>query len=229
MNDDKIFRKLEKLLNLSKSSNEYEAALALQRAQKLMQEHNIDVKSIAMSKMGEHTTDQVVKAQYVEAWVNNLAWLVATTFGVKWFKTYTPSREYNKNGKSTITFYGNKQRAELAIYCYEVLSKQILKARREYTKTLPSYLKDKWKWSDSFCLGWVQAVESKVKALSIDEEEELLIEEYKTKNLPAIHSFTPPKGDLKVSALWDGYDDGQNAELHAGVSGQETVKIGMGA
>ena len=38
---EKIKEKIEKLLNLSMSDNEHEAALALERALKLMNEHNI--------------------------------------------------------------------------------------------------------------------------------------------------------------------------------------------
>lgn len=38
---EKIKDKIEKLLNLSMSDNEHEAALALERALKLMNEHNI--------------------------------------------------------------------------------------------------------------------------------------------------------------------------------------------
>ncbi|NUW28949.1 DUF2786 domain-containing protein [Aliarcobacter butzleri] len=38
---EKIKEKIEKLLNLSMSDNEHEAALALDRALKLMNEHNI--------------------------------------------------------------------------------------------------------------------------------------------------------------------------------------------
>lgn len=38
---NKIKDKIEKLLNLSMSDNEHEASLALERALKLMNEHNI--------------------------------------------------------------------------------------------------------------------------------------------------------------------------------------------
>lgn len=50
---EKILEKLKKLLALSKSDNPHEAALALQRAQKLMLAYNITQADLALSDIRE--------------------------------------------------------------------------------------------------------------------------------------------------------------------------------
>ena len=54
---EKILEKLKKLLALSKSDNPHEAALALQRAQKLMLAYNITQADLALSDIDESISD----------------------------------------------------------------------------------------------------------------------------------------------------------------------------
>ncbi|MDD3816412.1 MAG: DUF2786 domain-containing protein, partial [Desulfocapsaceae bacterium] len=52
MIDQKIINKLQKLLSLSASDNENEAALAMKKAEGLMREHNLSVADVALDGSG---------------------------------------------------------------------------------------------------------------------------------------------------------------------------------
>jgi len=56
-NNEKILDKLKKLLALSKSDNPHEAALALQRARKLMDTFGITAEDIVLNDIGEEISD----------------------------------------------------------------------------------------------------------------------------------------------------------------------------
>ena len=56
-NNEKLLEKLKKLLALAKSDNPHEAALALQRAQKLMQAYNITQADLALSDIDESVSN----------------------------------------------------------------------------------------------------------------------------------------------------------------------------
>ena len=71
-NNEKLLEKLKKLLALAKSDNPHEAALALQRAQKLMQAYNITQADLALSDIDESVSnywEQVALTRRDTCWV----------------------------------------------------------------------------------------------------------------------------------------------------------------
>mgnify|MGYP003596235719 CR=1 FL=1 len=81
---EKILEKLKKLLALSKSDNPHEAALALQRVQKLMQAYNITQTDLALSDIDESVSNywaagSVNPPRYMLGLLN----IIQSAFGVK--------------------------------------------------------------------------------------------------------------------------------------------------
>ena len=222
--DAKIISKIEKLLNLSKSSNEHEAALALQRAQKLMKEHNIGGADILLSKFSDVEVKEIVGAKNTRPWVNALINLVCDSFGVNVVRTYHRA-EFGKNGHNMLTLFGDKQRVLLAKYCYEVLSTQLKEARKNFNKKLPANIVDKWKESDSFCFGWVKAITSKVEKFALCEKEVELLLEYEKTLFPSVIQGKTQTFEIQSSAYYAGLEEGENVQLHHAVNGQSQGRI----
>lgn len=122
-NNEKLLEKLKKLLALAKSDNPHEAALALQRAQKLMQAYNITQADLALSDI-----DESVSHYWAAGSVNpprymlGLLDIIQVAFGVKSI--------IHSGFKPSVGFYGNKDRVELASYTWEVLARQLIMARK---------------------------------------------------------------------------------------------------
>lgn len=227
--DKKIFDKIEKLLNLSKSSNEHEAALALQRAQKLMATYNISVEDVKGSKISSGSVDEIVNAELIEVWVDALLSLVTSTFGIKAVRHHIVSSEFNKNGKNVLYFIGDTNRVNLATYCYEVLARQLKTARKNFNKSLPADTKNKWRLADSFCFGWVNAIRKKVSALVITDDENILIEN-KMKTLFPNTRDGKTHENAKVDNLsyMMGVEKGKDVSLNVPVSGSSAQILGVG-
>lgn len=81
--DDRIIEKLQKLLALAGSDNEYEAALAMARAEILMRKHNLSIADVEQDGTGATIADVRVEptgsATYT-LWESDLAMAVAWAF-----------------------------------------------------------------------------------------------------------------------------------------------------
>lgn len=165
-NNEKLLEKLKKLLALAKSDNPHEAALALQRAQKLMQAYNITQADLALSDI-----DESVSHYWAAGSVNpprymlGLLDIIQVAFGVKSI--------IHSGFKPSVGFYGNKDRVELASYTWEVLARQLIMARKNYIRQQNKRIKNTTKTSrgDKFAEGWVLAVRSEVHLFAMSREE----------------------------------------------------------
>lgn len=128
---EKIKDKIEKLLNLSMSDNEHEAALALERALKLMNEHNI-------------TKDEVYRQNFINKeidfeiyrlpdWMVDLYSAMANAAGCV-FTWRNGDKSFKMKVKGTLT--GRERDVENAIYLIAFLTKQIESKSKEYMKNL---------------------------------------------------------------------------------------------
>ena len=163
MDDSKILNRIKKLLRLSKSSNRHEAALALERARDMMLKYNIDEQT-ATSNIEECTGKRPV-AQKVPTYMHLLAKMVANCFGCY---IYYGVRYVGGNGfKAFPTFVGTEPNAEIALYSFDVLERQLNRDRKIFIQTVPKRVKrqNKTVRADYFCLGWIDEVEKKVFAL----------------------------------------------------------------
>lgn len=226
--NEKLLKKIKKLLALSKSSNPYEAAKALEMAQKLMAEHNVNSIDVYISESDSKQKFSRKTGRYVHA----LASLIERAFGVE---AYFSNRTNNiPDSKMHAVFFGQEERPVIASYCFDVLYRQLQKARKEFIATQSNRLKRSTliARADNYCLGWVEGVYRTVQDFVLKPEEKGKIEQFK-KQLDEKLNFEQAKareiGDTRERCGEDsglkGYLDGKKVKLNHGVNGQETLKI----
>lgn len=223
--EDKLLAKIHKLLALSKSGNPYEAAKALEMAQKLMEKHNIHQDDVEMS---EHQSE-VLFAKRTPVYVHNLASIIQKCFGVECY--------FNEGIKTKAVFLGENERPKIASYCFDVLYRQLAKARKEFTATQSKRLKRSTliARADAFCEGWTAGVYQNVKDFAMPPEEKEKLERHynrikQQKNL--MQGNTREVGNTREgegnNARYKGFQAGKKVTLNHGVNGKESLKLGHG-
>ncbi|ECU9383708.1 DUF2786 domain-containing protein [Salmonella enterica subsp. enterica serovar Newport] len=221
-NKDKAIRRLKKLMALTGSSNANEASAALARAQKLMETQGITQDDIDLSDINESSCDYwPVGASHPPRYMAYLLQVIKDAFGVDCILL-----------GDGISFYGLYNRPELAGYTFEVLGRQLIKARRDFIKTQNKRIKASTKTArgDKFAEGWIIAVLDKIEKLARTAREVALAERWLEKKYT--HSVTRParqSGKTRDNdrALNNGYREGRQARLYQPVSGQEQAKLGV--
>jgi len=79
MTRERVIERVRKLLALSNSSNEHEAALAAAHAQRLLAEHNLAISELEMREEGAGEAELYV-AKTVPKWLSSLFAVVANAF-----------------------------------------------------------------------------------------------------------------------------------------------------
>ena len=178
-NKEKYLQRIKKLLAMARNnSSAEEAALALRRAQRLMETHKLTEADAAMMDINEASTQKAPShAEKMPEYMALLAHMIALAFGVKFYTTHGHER-WNAPAKRTITYYGPDERPQVAAYSFEVLGKQLAKARREYTATLRKNIKPATKVAraDTFCSAWVNGAYAVISDFAVTEAEETLME-----------------------------------------------------
>ncbi|EPL7325678.1 MULTISPECIES: DUF2786 domain-containing protein [Citrobacter] len=222
-NNEKVLEKLKKLLALAKSDNPHEAALALQRAQKLIQVYNITQVDLALSDIDESVSDYWAAGSInPPRYILGLLGIIQAAFGV--------DSIIHSGHKPSVGFYGNKDRIELASYTWDVLARQLIAARKNYIGQQNKRIKSTTKTSlgDKFAEGWVLAVRSEVQLFAMTREERELAGLWLVQKYPD-SSKTSGRGAGKSRdadmSRHHGYREGEHVRLHQPVSGQEQRKL----
>jgi hypothetical protein len=172
----KVLDRIRKCLALAGSNEPHEAAAALRQAKALMEKYGISDLEASLADIGELECKSSGKTA-VPVWEAALAKSVGEALGCRvmhrtgsvagqsyvrpslsaqWYY----SRTYRKNGR--LFFIGADPRPEIARYAFEILRRQLRKARGEYRHRVGGNAKR----VEAFVLGWVFAVQDKVKALA---------------------------------------------------------------
>ncbi|HHR4769161.1 TPA: DUF2786 domain-containing protein [Salmonella enterica] len=225
MKDDKekAIRRLKKLMALTDSSNANEASAALARAQKLMESHGITQEDVELSDINESICDYwPVGASNPPHYMACLLQVIRDAFGVDCILL----------GGCGVSFYGLYNRPELAAYTFEVLGRQLIKARKGFIKTQNKRIKNSTKTArgDKFAEGWIIAVLDKIEKLARTAHEVELAERWLEKKYT--HTVTrnarkSGKARDNDNALNNGWHEGRQASLHHPVNGQEQAKLGV--
>jgi hypothetical protein len=213
--DTKILEKIKKLLALSGSSNEHEAASALAMAQRMMEEHQVTIAAIHMSDVGEASVTSRTSISKPKDWETALFNVVASAFGCRlaWIDGRGSS-----NGSYTLV--GLKDRVVLAEYASSVLGKKLVQARGDYVNELGGYGRaEKSEMANGFCKGWVVSIKKQVVALALGDKERLLIESYMD------NKFNGEAKDIKKTkfdrdSMAAGMEAGAKESLHRPMSGK---------
>ncbi|MCS6113049.1 DUF2786 domain-containing protein [Shewanella baltica] len=220
--NSKILDKIKKLLRLATSSNQHEAALALSRAQKLMQEHGIESDDPALAGVKDATISALFRARVPTQYLLILAYSIAKAFGCEFY--FKPTFK-----NMQIVYIGHNERPEVAGYVFNVLERQLTKARKEFLDTLSTRMKraNKTKRADQFCEGWCMGVHNKIEQFALTEKERTELIAFKDNVDMVKGEAREAKGSGRIAddAKYQGYKSAKNVTLNHGVNGQAQQRI----
>lgn len=181
MVDKKLLEKVQKLLNLSASSNEHEAALALSKAAELMAEYGITKTALDRTQITRDEVKSTQSVSKVKDWELMLMQLVAKSFGCKLL--WKPGVSWMRPDYwGRHVFIGHKDQVQLAVYAATVLLRQLTKARLKFSQDLAyrGYTRSPAMTAqlDGFCKGWIATIRAKVHAFANSPELDKIIDEY---------------------------------------------------
>jgi hypothetical protein len=121
----RIIDRVRKLLNLSESGNEYEAAAAAAKAQALLAEYNLQMSDIPEDGRGGSATTSDVRTRIkLEKWAFSLANKTAKAF----------SCDYYHSSLGRTTFVGVGADAEVCAWTFSYLYRSLMRMAREYMR-----------------------------------------------------------------------------------------------
>ncbi len=228
--------KVSKLLALSQSSNEHEAALAMQKANELIAKHHIqDLGSDKQYRYGFGIIDR--KRKRIESYQRRICTILHDFFFVRVVlaSLYDPLR--NETYK-TIELLGTKENVTIAEYCYHFLENQLA--------SLWSLNRHRFKGStrtekNSYYLGMLRGfhqklaeqrkgegdfpVEAGVGALVVAEQKQL--EHFVGMRFPRLRKA--PRSGAKVyrNTYQEGVETGKNITFTEGLTGQSKTFGGL--
>jgi hypothetical protein len=225
--NERHLEKIQKCLELANSSNANEAASALKMAQKLMRKYGMSEEDIDFAQVGETTTRSVVQKR-PSLHNTKLVGKIAEMFRV------SPLHLTEGNGKCRIIFVGQKNQAMLAAYAFDVLFRQLAKARKEFLKGIDSRIQRsrKSRFADSFCVGWVNEACDKILTTPLTEEEQTLFQRYaekKDNHTDEEVEYRKPKGNYSAEAMRMGREAAKDVHLNTPMDGAETAKLAHSA
>lgn len=231
INDD-VLRKIKRCMDLSSSSNENEAALALKQMQSLMSKYGVNSQHVQAFDVCEHSSRIDVVSRPAK-WVVQLHRVIGQAMDCQ--SILRPG--YGKK-KAEIVYLGVDASPEIAGYAFEVLFRKLKVDRAAFIQEkLSRYkTKNKVKLADAYCEGWVSSVYSKVKNLNPNLDVEEKIKAYQATAMPDLKKDAyQPKARYKKSddkaqaAAAMGYEKSQDVELFAATGHTKQALIGQSA
>lgn len=219
MDRDTALRKIQKCLNLSKSSEPHEAARAMQQAQKLMEQFNVEHPELLAVGVQEGTSPSRA-TKTPPSYEVRLARVVADSFRCKML--FAPGSTSARVGGS-YCFIGVGTAAEVAGYTFTVLARKLTMARVQYTKNkLGKYRKNKVAAADEFCVGWVRAVAVCAPGTPADVEMDASLIAYMTATYPDLGTLTPRQRELAnieraSDHRFNGFLEGKKTKVNVGI------------
>lgn len=215
MNRAAILRKIKACLRLAASSNPNEAAAALRQARVMMEAHGVT--SAEAMDVGEAEVTTRSRGAVPPRSVCNLVGLVADGFGAQ----VLILRGYNQ---TLIRFYGTDGSADIAVYAFTVLRRQMDADRLKHIVRVRKRGNREAR-GEVFALAWVNAVAHLFPSAEVAEAKRLAIAEVFKLRHPDVS--TGPGRDLtkRGKASDDdalaGHRAGRTAKLHRGVNAQQ--------
>lgn len=229
MTREEAVLKIKKCLALAKSANENEAAIALRQAQSLMREYQIDPDLLdiveACCDSNVKKTPQAWEASLVAAIAKSMQCRLIFSSGHSFFGT-----------KAKWTFIGADPAPEIASYAFDVLYRQVNRARKAFIETglkRVTVKKNKVRRADLFCEGWVESVQHLIGGLDVEfpENTKERIKKYMDQAHSNLGSFTPKdrnKGktlnDRALNDFHTGKQSGKSAQLNQAMNGGAEYK-----
>ena len=219
-NRQKIIDKILKCMALSKSANEHEAALAMARAQELMQKHDVSRADVELAEISSQRVN-ACRCLNPPNYIMFLVDLVEGAFRCR--AIFEPGMDSNWRYHNDVLFVGSGPNPQIASYAFAVLQKQLRQGRQQFLAGLSKRMKrsNKVMMADNWAEGWMFGVSKKVHRLVISGDERALIDRWVEENCGALEKAesrsSRKKGRRSIEALLKGVSDGNKATLHKAV------------
>ena len=225
INKKKYLAKIKKLMRLAENtSSPAEAANALSKAQAFMKEHGLSESEVVLSDVStSESKNSPSDAEKIPRYMGWLASTIEKAFAVKcvlgWRLTHSLTR------KRVVKFYGLDGRDVAAAYIFDVLTRQIKQARKDFQSQHCGRLSPKRKalLADQFCEGWASGAYHAVQELVISGEQQSKMSAYSEKlkedGMKEAKSRKANDSDKPSMAASLGYRQGMQAKVFHGVDG----------
>lgn len=224
MNKKTVIEKIKKCLALSKSANQHEAAAALRQAMAFMEKYKIDADDPELLGIAEASIlgSGSQKPTVFEAVLANS---IAKMMGCKVILSGDIKLTTNLSFKKVAAwrFIGFDPAPEIASYAFDVLFRQLNKARRVFISENLKRVQikaNKVKRADLFCEGWVLEATKLVSDLNPDKEKMDQIQAY-VQQKHKVRNSEPTDRNKKTNI---NTDRAQN-DLHAGRQAGKNAKL----
>lgn len=230
MDQERILAKIKKCMEMAKSktANPNEAETALRHAHKMMEAYNLELGDVLASMACEVQIAAGSEGQ-PPTWRVRLAHVCAHAFGTRMIIT----QDWFVGG--AFIFVGCAAAPELTGYAYQVLERQLQKARREFLALPPQRRckrSTKVARGDHFANGWIDAVYHKVDAFAgVEDSIAEAIEAYMAKHHPKLGKADLKRRKLKAcdeGAAAAGYQAGKSAQLHQAINHKPVARLSQG-
>lgn len=136
MTKEELITRIKKLLALSDSSNPNEAAIALSRAQKLMQQYHIEMNELDDSAISELEIETVRGMKNIRN-LSQIGNILTKALGVEFIYLT------NQNGTvKKVNMIGPKDSLETCEYIYVILLRSVMAAKKSYTDKIYCHITD---------------------------------------------------------------------------------------
>ena len=219
MTREKIIERVRKLLALSSSSNEHEAALAAAHAQRLLSEHNLAMSELEVQEEGAGEVELLV-AKTVAKWLSSLFATVANAFDC--FPIVT-TNETN----SRLRFIGVGEDPGVAACTLQYLIKELRRLASGYLSSLELQDEtlsagDRQRVRTSYLLGGVHGVrqalmtqkaQTPTTSKALVPVKDALIQQYKEEHLGQLRTRRSRSSTVVSAAFQQGRQDGASLQL----------------
>lgn len=229
-----VMRRLRKIMALTNSSNEGEAATALHQAQALIAKYKLSTESVEWRNITESSVKTTGKD--LPKWESYLAVVVSNALGVEVIVEGQRRQRYGRRHNACVIFVGIGPATEIAAYAYNVLRRQMLAdLKRLFADAIAALPIHKGvrvaptsAQREAYALGWCQAAQKKVQAL-MPPKDPALSDYVKHRTGSQDEARVRPARGKKSEKQSDvfgalGYKQGQNAQLHQAMAGAEQLK-----
>jgi hypothetical protein len=225
MNKSEVIDKIRKLLALSESPNENEAALAAEKAREMLSRYNLGMADLSIGEIKSRLeiTEKVVEdSKILQDWVQNLISYVGEAFDCHCMVNNKPGR------RNKILFIGSAEDAEVAVYVFQYLRQTLRVMARNRLKELKTKNPE---WSSyrlkcSYLEGAVRRIGERLRtgAQKLQEEEKAVctdlivvksdeVQKYVEKKFRNCEQFGFRSETINEGAYRIGYADAESIQI----------------
>lgn len=226
---EKIIDKVRKLLALSTSSNEHEAALAASHAQRLLAEHNLAMSDLEVKEAGADASDLDLKRKTVDKWLRSLFGSVAAAFDCS-------AISISNSTTTRLRFIGCGEDPQVAMYTMQYLVKEIERLAKQFVKGLPPHT-NKAMHRKSFLLGAVNGVRAQLAqqkkatpttSTALVPVKQHLIKQFVAENHGEARTVKTRRSSVYSDSYAKGKAAGAELSIRKGVTGQGDGQAAIG-